>query len=216
MPDNIKYKGELQELIVSLKPWQRDFHTNFANHKLRKRFIDDAKEAYINYPYDLAIEENYDDYNLKNAIIERNKNRVSLKDADVTPIIQRLYNTWNIADRPKITDKPSIVNKVYPGRPNSNPVTNTLYNIGNLNDVIAELAHPIQNKYGKRNKVYHRISDIFQTISNELTGKRNHYDNPNHYEHETHSIIEPEIYDYIVKNISTNYVPINAHRSLED
>lgn len=82
-------------------------------------------------------------------------------------------------------------------------------NIGSLEDLVAEQSHTLQYKVGKNRNytdaVYHNKKELEDQINNN--GKRIHqpwYDDPNDYEYETHSIVEPALMDYIM-NGTTSY-----------
>lgn len=216
----------LPNVTVTPEPWQIDFHKNFGNRFVRKKVIDELKEEYINYPKNLASDE-LDDalYNAKNnndkrAIIskfnndnfikaqnESNMRQENIDNIDTNQFVKRIYNVWNEAGRPSITNNKSIVNYISdPYRANYSPIFNKIYRAITLRDVIAELAHPIQDKKGNKKGFLKYITQFPKAIIGEITGDRSHYDDNNHYEGETHNIIEPELYDYIIENKPTKYI----------
>lgn len=138
------------------------------------------------------------------------------EDDDYTLEIKRLYDVWNEAGRPTISNDKSIINYIPSNeyRPNYNNILNKIYRVNNTNDVVSELAHPIQVKNGNRNNWYNYVVDGIETIYNEIQGKTNQYDNKNHFENETHDIIEPELINYIINNTPTKYIPKSNKKSL--
>ena len=58
-----------------------------------------------------------------------------------------------------------------------------------FNALVAELAHPIQKKYGKDDKYTFPI----------FSGYKEQYDTPGYLEYETHKVIEPMLHNYILK-----------------
>lgn len=58
-----------------------------------------------------------------------------------------------------------------------------------FNALVAELAHPIQEKYGKDDKYTLPI----------FSGYKEQYDTPGYLEYETHKVIEPMLHNYILK-----------------
>lgn len=245
--------GTLPEVEVKLKPWQKDFHTNFGSKKLRRNiinsFIQDklasnqplrVKTNYIKaiQPYAKQEAESYSAYvgnvlsiddpekrynvirkyneeidNIHKAIESSKvvKAAETLDDnPDIYPEIARLYNVWNEADRPRLNSYQNII-PIYhdngESRANYNPLTNTAYNINTFSDAIAELAHPIQYKHGDRNKWYQYLINFPETIYEETIGNQRQYDNPKHYEYDTHNVVEPELRNYIKFGTPTKYLP---------
>lgn len=120
----------------------------------------------------------------------------------------RLYNLWNWAGKPKV--------KSHDGRAYYHPFTNTIYS--DPTHILSELAHPLQMKYGSKSA---NINSIAKTLwgeglrigrnifnnphpnknsnsnSNRLWYNYDHYDDPSHYEYETHKIFEPQMNNYI-------------------
>lgn len=141
----------------------------------------------------------------------RSNLKENINEAYANDYIQRLYNVWNYAGRPKISTKPSLLGSIfipkYYDRATYNPVTNTItipkedqnvldYDI--LKKTISELAHPIQFKIQKPNKI-HTIIDALRSIE-EIFGKQNRYYDKQHFEYQTHQVIEPQLKNYIYNN----------------
>ena len=101
-----------------------------------------------------------------------------------------MYNIWKDARKPNIA--PLTKERAY-----VDPFINTMY-VNNLKETFAELAHPIQDKYGTNDL----LTNIPQTFDGEFI-KRNRYQYnvPTHYEYETHQVIEPMIKDYVFKDV---------------
>lgn len=179
--NNTKYidaEIALPEIIVTPENWQKDFIDNFANKEFRNR-----KE--INKRHNELIKNAKDKFK-----IEENDNYINIDNH-----LKRLYTIWNDAGRPKVN--------IGKGRPYFNPITNSVNNINNIHNLNAELSHPIQYKYGLRNKWYNYLVDFPKTVYGELTGNYKHYKDNYHYEGETHNYIEPILNDYLYKNSNT-------------
>lgn len=241
-----KYIGDknnpipLQEVTVVPKVWQKDFHKNFGNNKIRKNIIRSLQvmtsgeynirnsRKVLNKMLEHAKTKKDSINELKkykvyidslNTNYEQKRNETNnFYDVDVTEAVHRLYNVWNESNKPKITNERSIINYIGNNkhRPNYNPILNKIYNINNVESTISELAHPIQHKYGQYNSFYDIIKGIPSTIYGEFTNKRSQYDDTTHYEYETHNIIEPELTDYIYLNIPTDYISKSKRKSLEN
>lgn len=185
----------LPELVVTPAPWQIDFKNNFGDNEINNAIINGIKQA---------IEDDDEDY------VEK----------DSYNILNRLYNVWNNAGRPKIRRDNPILNSIiykdranyFPGYGISLPIKgykqqdygNTRdFNYVVLDDFISEIAHPIQLKQGN-NRNY--IRNFLYNSFNDIIGSRKQYDDKDNYEYETHSVIQPELEDYIYNNKSTKYI----------
>lgn len=126
-------------------------------------------------------------------------------DEDVADYVydasKRLYNIYKLADSPKILDG----DKWYYTHNDDGSVRASIINIpyfpiirgvNDENELIAELAHPIQRKYGKNGIDF--IKQFRRRFNKKLDASL--YKDKNNPEYETHSIFEPEIYNYIFKN----------------
>lgn len=108
---------------------------------------------------------------------------------------KRLYDVWNTYGRPKINVEGSILNKLNLLRKNRpNVFGNTMYNIKNYYNLIAELSHFVQE-----NVPLKWLRDLPKTVQGELSGTRKHYRTPGHFEYEAHRLIEPTIKNYVEK-----------------
>ena len=185
------------EIIVTPEHWQIDFKRNFGDSEIRNAIIKGIHQSIEEDP-----EIDQDSYN----------------------VLNRLYNTWVSAGKPKIKRDNFFLNKVgklfgYEDRANWQPwsgihlpiegyknkdygSTND-YNYVVLDDFINEISHPIQWKYGQNN---HYIKNFITNIWNDIIGNRNQYNDPKNYEYETHTIVQPEIENYIYYNIPTEYI----------
>lgn len=108
---------------------------------------------------------------------------------------KRIYDVWNTYGRPKINVEGSIFNKlnlISKNRPNV--FGNTMYNVNNYHNLLAELSHFVQE-----NKTLKWLRDLPETLDGELSGTQKHYRTPGHYEYEAHKVIEPSIKNYIEK-----------------
>jgi hypothetical protein len=116
------------------------------------------------------------------------------------PQAQRLLNAYNSAGKPKIVPIPSGKRASYFG---GLPfIKAKIYAqqdpLGGLDNVIAELAHPLQDKYGNNNYVIEQLNPLYD--SDDYRGKTR-YDFPNKHESETHTDFQPLIEYYIKENI---------------
>lgn len=191
----------LPELVVTPAAWQIDYKKNFGNKKIRKQILNDIE---TNYKRAMVINPN-----------TRKPEYIWDEDNNETnAITERLYNIWNEGGRPSLTNKNSFINYISGNidRPNYNPIFNRAYAINNIYDAISEISHPIRDKYSKRGKWYHYLADTPKTIYGELFNNQSQYDDDNHYEGETHNIVQPELEDYILTGKPTKYV----RKSLKD
>lgn len=210
--NNTKYidaEIALPEIIVTPENWQKDFIDNFANKEFRNRIYSDLRHNVPRENYNVALENIYNntpkDLNRKeinkrhNELIKSAKDKFKIEENDnyinIDNHLKRLYTIWNDAGRPKVN--------IGKGRPYFNPITNSVNNINNIHNLNAELSHPIQYKYGLRNKWYNYLVDFPKTVYGELTGNYKHYKDNYHYEGETHNYIEPILNDYLYKNSNT-------------
>lgn len=210
--NNTKYidaEIALPEIIVTPENWQKDFIDNFANKEFRNRIYSDLRHNVPRENYNVALENIYNntpkDLNRKeinkrhNELIKNAKDKFKIEENDnyinIDNHLKRLYTIWNDAGRPKVN--------IGKGRPYFNPITNSVNNINNIHNLNAELSHPIQYKYGLRNKWYNYLVDFPKTVYGELTGNYKHYKDNYHYEGETHNYIEPILNDYLYKNSNT-------------
>lgn len=210
--NNTKYidaEVNLPEIIVTPENRQKDFIDNFANKEFRNRMYSDLRYNVPRENYNVALENIYSNTpkNLnrqeinkrRNELIKNAKDKFKIEENDnyinIDNHLKRLYTIWNDANRPKVN--------IGKGRPYFNPITNSVNNINNIHNLNAELSHPIQYKYGLRNKWYNYLVDFPKTVYGELTGNYKHYKDNYHYEGETHNYIEPILNDYLYKNSNT-------------
>jgi hypothetical protein len=88
------------------------------------------------------------------------------------------------------------------------------HNISGIDDFLAELAHPYQNDYGTIPYSYRqslqRIWD--ETVYPKSDPRHNRaYNTPGYYEHETHKVIEPMLYEYVYNNLPLNFKKIKQN-----
>ena len=80
--------------------------------------------------------------------------------------------------------------------------------MSDLGDVMAELAHPIEGKWQNPIEIAKAIAGEY----NRMVGKSsryNHYNDPSHYEYRTHRIVEPALWDYVMRGKDTDYIKQN-------
>lgn len=225
----------LPELVVTPAPWQIDYKNNFGSKELRDEIRDNLKDILVTEyknrinneksnkldelhnkyftNYDRSVGYKYVDeakaiYNHYNAIYNK------YDDKDVTDETERLYNIWLTAGRPTMSnDKSIIVNTLSNEyRPSYNSITNNIYRVNNLHHTLEELAHPIQMKYGKNTGLLNNIKSGLKTLYYEAQRKQNHYRDKSHYEYETHSVIAPELKNYVLYGTPTKYIPISNNK----
>lgn len=231
--------GMLPEVTIKPEPWQKDFHANFGNKKVRENIIntweDDVYSGHSEVNASRFRKLNKIKESIKNAesnpglasVVQPLKEEYqraykSLRRSDYDTInydeiteynvLRRLHNIWNAAGRPAISENydPSLVyedsneNKINRASIVMSPFGDEILGGDNLSDIVAELSHPLQLKYGKQkyNQKAKRRSRL-----DELHGDGySRYQDPTHYEQETHSVVEPELWDYLIDEVPTKYV----------
>lgn len=215
--------GTLPEVVVTPEEWQKDFSKNFADARIRKN-IYRGMPVYAKQTELFNLKKEYVKLNKLGQFTEESrkhfKNEVDnlqkdyhafINDPDHTyqnanDEIKRLYNIWNFAGRPKITSKNSIFGDVFNIKnPHWNPINNSIYNSGNINTIVSELAHPIQYKAGDKNRLVDYVLGFPKAIYGYFT-KYNAYGDENHYEYDTHSNVEPALREYIAHGKNTKYL----------
>lgn len=206
---------QLDEIVVHPKDWQIDFHNNFGNKDIRLGILNNInrdifqnknRKLFINAKTQLDEEE----------ILNREYN--PNVDYGINDSVKRLYDVYKQAGSPNITNKK---HKILGNRNNYNPLTNTIY-ARNLNGIISELAHPlntedniidyviefpntVKGEINRQIKRYLIKKDAAKYI-NYVKKMYNHYEDPGHYEYNTHKVVEPELRDYIFLNKPTKYI----------
>lgn len=139
-------------------------------------------------------------------------------------VIDRLYNVFELSDKPSVTYQPSITNLLFIDkyRANYNLISNRIYLPSKTNNQIKKRNKQLEQRgYQQliRNKdpQYINHEDYIPELSHALQVKSNFINNPNifelpsdikingktgynrkdHYEYEAHKIIEPLISKYI-------------------
>lgn len=215
--------GTLPEVVVTPEEWQKDFSKNFADARIRKN-IYRGMPVYAKQTELFNLKKEYVKLNKLGQFTEESRkhfeNEVDnlqkdyyafINDPDHTyqnanDEIKRLYDIWNFAGRPKITSKNSIFGDVFNIKnPHWNPINNSIYNSGNINNIVAELAHPIQYKAGDKNRLVDYVLGFPKAIYGYFT-KYNAYGDENHYEYDTHSNVEPALREYIAHGKNTKYL----------
>ena len=111
--------------------------------------------------------------------------------------INRLIDIYELAGSPKIKENNS---KYKFGQSRPNAWIGKINNINSLNDLISELAHPIQFKYTKTGGIWdgikHFISIPFQPGKTLYDKQMSTYNKPWSMEYKTHSLVEPALNDY--------------------
>ena len=117
------------------------------------------------------------------------------------PTAQRLLNAYTKAGSPSIHLLPEgenrayILSTLYPKKDRMY-VRNAPY-LG-VDDIIAELAHPLQAKYGNNNPIIEELNPFYS--ADDYRGKTR-YDFPDKFESETHEDFEPLLRYYINDNV---------------
>lgn len=117
------------------------------------------------------------------------------------PTAQRLLNVYTKAGSPSIHLLPEGENRAY--------IDSSLFSTRDkmyvrndpylgVDDIIAELAHPLQAKYGNNNPTIEELNPFYS--AEDYRGKTR-YDFPNKFESETHEDFEPLLRYYINDNV---------------
>lgn len=207
----------LPEVVVTPEKWQTDFINNFGDKNIRNKIYETLPNRVASYKYAYDLHNaNYDKDKIQLAINDFQKSRDNnYEDININQALHNLYNVWNDAGKPKITSKDGPFNLFFKNRPNYSKPFNTIH-VPNktLTDIISELAHPIQFKFGNRNKINNYLVDGVKAIYGELFDNRSHYRDPNHYEFETHSVIEPVLKKYIYGNDTNEYIKLKNKKRM--
>ena len=188
---------ELDEVIVTPEDWQLDYSKNFGNKEIRSK----VSEWAANRAMMLAYNKEADDE--------------STHPYWATGYVKRLYDIWDSAGRPKIyrySDRPWYMNPA-PNTAFTKPFTSTIVirddnesnGLHTTNDIVAELAHPLQQKYGANTGILQFIRDFIPQIKNIYFDDNSIYKDPKSLEYETHKEIEPLLWDYLNKNEIPGY-----------
>lgn len=183
--------NELPEVIVTPEPWQIDLKKRMP-WLARMNFLEDAK--------------------FRSGIPSYNKegwNDEEKKDEYVQNYMHRLYNMYKEANFP-------VIKEGYTGKMNGRPyILPNIYGSSNIYDtrflpkhIITEIAHPLQSKYGTISLFSLKsLSDQFRRhILNQKSVDRKMYRDKNSFEYQTHSEFQPEIENYIYKNIKPKWL----------
>lgn len=117
------------------------------------------------------------------------------------PTAQRLLNVYTKAGSPSIHLLPKGENRAY--------IDSSLFSTRDkmyvrndpylgVDDIISELAHPLQAKYGNNNPIIEELNPFYS--ADDYRGKTR-YDFPNKFESETHEDFEPLLRYYINDNV---------------
>lgn len=182
--------NNLPEVVVEPPVWYRNYRDRLPE-KVHENIRDYLTSEYGNKP------EYYDE------VLHRLEDILSISRATVTGET----NVGNTAKR--LAESLGIPYHIKYNNPQWNPWLNKIYNLTQSKDdtfffkgkyapsegeqtfnaLIAELAHPIQEKYGKDDEWDFYTSDNFQK----------QYDTPGYLEYETHKVIEPKLLRYILR-----------------
>lgn len=180
--------NNLPEVVVEPPVWYRNYRDRLPK-KVHENIRDYLTSEYGNKP------EYYDE------VLHRLEDVLSISRATVTDKTN-VGNTFKRA-----AESLGIPYHIGYNNPQWNPVFNSIYNLTPSNEdtffrsgkyappieeqvfnsLVAELAHPIQEKYGKDDEWDFYTSDNFQK----------QYDTPGYLEYETHKVIEPKLLRYI-------------------
>lgn len=88
-------------------------------------------------------------------------------------------------------------------------------NISDLKELVAEIAHPYQRDFGKVPKWQHwpqHYERKFREFIFPKSDERYHhvYETPGYFEHETHKIIQPQLFDYIWDGTPLKFINKNS------
>lgn len=180
--------NNLPEVVVEPPVWYKNYRDRLPK-KVHENIRDYLTSEYGNKP------EYYDE------VLHRLEDILSISRATVTGET----NVGNTAKR--LAESLGIPYHIKYNNPQWNPWLNEIYNLTQSKDdtffykgknvpsegeqtfnaLVAELAHPIQEKYGKDDEWDFYTSDNFQK----------QYNTPGYLEYETHKVIEPKLLRYI-------------------
>ena len=180
--------NNLPEVVVEPPVWYRNYRDRLPK-KVHENIKDYLTSEYGNKP------EYYDE------VLHRLEDILSISRATITDET----NVGNTTKR--LAESLGIPYHIKYNNPQGNPWLNEIYNLTQSKDdtfffkgkyapsegkqtfnaLIAELAHPIQEKYGKDDEWEFYTSDNFHK----------QYDTPGYLEYETHKVIEPKLLRYI-------------------
>lgn len=180
--------NNLPEVVVEPPVWYRNYRDRLPK-KVHENIRDYLTSEYGHNP------KYYDE------VLHRLEDVLSISRATITD----KTNVGNTAKR--AAESLGIPYHIGYNNPQWNPVFNSIYNLTPSNEdthfrnskfhppieeqvfnaLVAELAHPIQEKYGKDDEWEFYTSDNFHK----------QYDTPGYLEYETHKVIEPKLLRYI-------------------
>ena len=213
MPINKNNPIEIPTVVVKPQPWQLEF-TEFSkkNPEIREMmdetFVlpDRRLRSYeMEYGYDKDFLTGNMPYNEWKKHEARRTQRPSYfpvyYDTESDLIYKRFLDVYKAAGSPGI--------KVGKGRPYYTKLFGKSFigNIETANDVIAELAHPLE--YSKYSRTWKEFVKTLWGEFNTATGrwdKYYQYDDPSHYEYRTHKIVEPALEKYIRFGTQNPYI----------
>ena len=222
--DEVYYAGTLPEVVVVPEKWQKDFSENFGDARIRRN-VYRSMPIYTKHMNLLKARRKYNELQKLGQFTEDSrkafKNKLDslsndyhtfVEDPDtpyrnVNDEIKRLYDVWNVANRPEITSKNSIFGDMFGFEtPHWNPVNNSIHNTAHLHTIISELAHPIQYKVGDKNRLDDYLLGLPKAVYGRFSKHYDAYGDKNHYEYDTHRNIEPALQEYISHGKNTKYL----------
>lgn len=206
---------QLDEIVVHPKDWQIDFHNNFGNKDIRLDILNNINEDIFKRKLNEDLRNAKTKSDIRKVVTREYNPNI---DYGTNDAVKRLYNVYKQAGSPTITNKTHILSG---NRPNYNPFTNTIHAKWRYN-IISELAHPLNTE----DNIIDYVTEFPNTVKGEINRqiKRylmkkdpakyinyvkkmyNHYEDPGHYEYNTHKVVEPELRDYIFLNKPTKYI----------
>lgn len=123
----------------------------------------------------------------------------ALYSLDENEYLNRFNNLWNLSGRPSIYNKETVPFFLKlsvgdePDRAFYHELFNSIYAPNTIDDVLAEFSHPIQELVNGPNSLTENLINLKEQWFNQ----NYRYANPEHYEYQTHSIIEPELEAYM-------------------
>ena len=125
-------------------------------------------------------------------------------------IMAALTDIHKMSGKPRITFTDRLNNNPKDSipRPYWVPVVNNIHSVRGIEDIISELAHPLQSKYGNNYEILNKINSWIHlkpyNADKGINGV-SWYNNPSGMEYETHKIFEP----MIKKEIYYSNPPLN-------
>lgn len=222
-----KIWNELREYKYDGKTRNLDFDWENNSTSEMYPYLEDMGHKYLDDKLHTWLEENqsYDwnkEYESYNELADYNYNSTNF---DHLPLdkFSRLLNLWKKYPYKTTTDlynwggdaRTDVRASV---RMDNMPIPGKYYDISDIKDFLAELAHPYQRDYGTIPYSYRqRLQQLWdETVYPKEDPRHNRaYDTPGYYEHETHSVVEPMLFDHVFNNALLNFKKLKQNKETD-